>query len=247
VIAPGAVAAFARADVRALARDPLLRLILVAPIGLTGVLLLGVPLVENWAAGAFALDLAGYRPLVAAFIACVTMPIFLGAMAGLLMLEDRESGILPAVAVSPAGLRSYLVVRCGWAAGAAAVTIAGALALHGGLGVGALGVGALTAVALLGGGYAAVVALLVGSLAGDRLEGLVVVKALTLPLALVLLVETIDAPWSWLLAVLPSYAPVVALLDGMAGKPLAAVVAFGVLQLAVWLGLLVHRMVRRVG
>jgi fluoroquinolone transport system permease protein len=242
VIAPGAVAAFARADLRSLARDPLLRLTLIAPVGLMGVLLIGVPLVENWVGGAFALELAPYRPLVVAFIVCVTMPIFLGAMGGLLMLEDRESGILPAVAVSPVGLRSYLVVRCGWAASGAAVTIAGALTIHGGVAV-----GALAAVALLGGGYAAVVMLLVGSLAGDRLEGLVVVKALTLPLALVLLVEAIDAPWSWLLAALPSFAPVVALLDGMEGRPLVAVVAFGTVQLAIWLGLLLRRVVRDVG
>lgn len=236
--------AFARADLRALSRDPLLRLLLVAPVGLMGVLLIGVPLAEGWIDAAFGLEVARYRPLLVAFIAGVTMPLFLGAMAGLLVLEDRESGILPAVAVSPAGLRSYLLVRCGWTAAAAAMTVAGALALHGGVAAAVVAV-----IAILGGGYAAVVLLLVGTLAADRLEGLVVVKGLTLPLALVLLVETVDAPWSWLLAVLPSYAPVVALLDGMEARPLAPVAGtvFGVVQLALWAGVLVRLMVRRIG
>jgi fluoroquinolone transport system permease protein len=237
-----AVRAFASADLRALGRDPFLRLLLVAPVGLVGVLLIGIPLVEGWVAGASGIDLAPYRPLVVAFIACVTMPIFLGAMAGLLVLEDRESGILPAIAVSPAGLQSYLVVRCGWAAGAAAATVGGALSLYGGI---APGVVAL--VAVLGGGYAMVMLLLVGSLAADRLEGLVVVKALTLPLALPLLVAVVDAPWIWLLALLPSFTPVVALLAGVEARPLVPVAVFGVVQLGLWSWLLIRRMRGRIG
>jgi fluoroquinolone transport system permease protein len=237
-----AVRAFAAADLRALGRDPLLRLLLVAPGGLVAVLIIGIPLVEGWVAGASDIDLAPHRPLLVAFIACVTMPIFLGAMAGLLVLEDRESGILPAIAVSPAGLQSYLVVRCGWAAGAAAATLGGALSLYGGI---ALRVVAL--VAVLGGGYAMVVLLLVGSLADDRLEGLVVVKALTLPLALPLLVAVVDAPWTWLLALLPSFTPVVALLEGVEAQPLAPLAAFGVAQLGLWSWLLIRRMRRRIG
>jgi fluoroquinolone transport system permease protein len=234
---PGtAIAAFALADVRALARDPLLRLLLVAPLGLTGVLVLGVPLVEGFVDGAFGMDLTAHRTVLVAFLACVTMPLFLGAMAGLLVLEDRESGVLPAVAVSPAGLRSYFIVRCGWAGIAATATVAGALLLYGGASA-----GVVAATSVLGGGYAVVVLLLVGTLAGDRLEGMVVVKALTLPFALALLVGYLAAPWSWLLVVLPSYSPVVALLDGTSGRSLAPVIGVGVVQLSLWIWLLTHR------
>lgn len=231
-----AVGVFARADLRALARDPLMRLLLVAPIGLTGVLVLGVPLVEGYVDAAFGTDLAPHRPLLIAFLACVTMPLFLGAMAGLLVLEDRESGVLPAVAVSPAGLRTYLIVRCGWAAIAAFVTVAGALLLHGGIPI-----GVVTATSVLSGGYAVVVLLLVGSLAGDRLEGLVVVKALTLPLSLALLVEWLAEPFSWVLALLPSYGPVVALLHGTSGRAPTPLIALGAVSLGIWIGLLTRR------
>lgn len=236
-----AVTAFAVADLRALRRDPLLRMLMVAPLAMVGVLVIGVPLIEGWLADAYAFDLVPHRPLSIAFIACVTMPTFFGAMGGLLVLEDRESGVLPAIAVSPAGLRSYLVVRCAWAGTAALVTIAGALVLHGGTPV-----PALLLAAALGGGCAVVVLLLVGSLAGDRLEGMAVVKALTLPLALVLLVQVVDAPWSWLLAVLPSYGPAVALFDGLDARPLAPIAVFGAVQLGLWTALLVRRLVRRV-
>jgi len=235
-----AIAAFARADLRALARDPLLRLLLVAPLGLTGVLVLGVPLVEGFVEDAFGRDLTAHRMVLVAFLACVTMPLFLGAMAGLLVLEDRESGVLPAVAVSPAGLRSYLLVRCGWAGIAASVTVTGALILQGGVSP-----GVVAATSGLSGGYAVVVLLLVGTLAGDRLEGLVVVKVLTLPFALALLVEFLAAPWSWLLAALPSYGPVVALLHGTSGRPLAPVIGFGAVQLCLWIWLLTHRATHR--
>lgn len=235
-----AIAAFALADLRALARDPLLRLLLVAPLGLTGVLVLGVPLVEGFVDSAFGVGLTAHRAVLVAFIACVTMPLFLGAMAGLLVLEDRESGVLPAVAVSPAGLRSYLIVRCGWAGIAATTTVAGALILYGGVPL-----RVVAATSGLGGGYAVVVLLLVGTLAADRLEGLVVVKALTLPFALALLVEFLAAPWSWLLAVLPSHGPVVALLHGTSGRPLAPVIGVGVAQLSLWIWLLTRRATSR--
>lgn len=140
----------------------------------------------------------------------------------------------------PSGLRSYLIVRCGWAGIAASTTVAGALLLHGGTSL-----RVVAAASMLSGGYAVVVLLLVGILAADRLEGLVVVKALTLPFTLALLVEFLVSPWSWLLAVLPSYSPVLALLHGSSGRPLGPAIGVGVVQLSLWIWLLTHRATRR--
>jgi fluoroquinolone transport system permease protein len=237
-----ALVAFAVADARSLGRDPLLRSMLIAPIGLMGLLTVGVPLVEGWLAASYGLDLTPHRPVLVAFLTALVLPLFFGSLAGLLLLEDRGAGVLPAIAVSPAGLRSYLVVRLLWAGGAAAVAVAGALLIDGGVPSHVAGI-----TAVLSGGFAATLALLLGGLATDRLEGMAVAKAAMLPLSAVLLVTVVDAPWSWPLGSLPSYAPVVAVLDGMGGRPVWPVAGFGLVQHGAWIWLLARRVASRIG
>ncbi|GGI04209.1 hypothetical protein [Egicoccus halophilus] len=236
-----AARSFAVADGRALGRDPMLRLLAVAPLAMVGVVALGLPLVERWLDGSVGVDVTAARPALAAFLAAVTVPLFSGTMAGLLVLEDRECGVLPALAVSPAGLSAYLAVRLGWAGGAGGTIAALALALHGGYGA-----GVLIAVGLLTGGAAAVVALLVGGLAGDRLEGLAVTKAATLPLALPVLVWALGVPLGWLAAPLPTASAVYVLHAADTGAaPPVLLVAAGAAQLAVLGRLAWRRLVRR--
>ncbi|MFA9430329.1 hypothetical protein [Egicoccus sp. AB-alg2] len=236
----GATTAFAAADLRALGRDPMLRLLLLAPVAMIGALVVGVPLVEGWLAGAYDLDLRPYRPAVMAFIAAVALPLFAGTMAGLLLLEDRESGVLPAVAVSPAGLRTYLVVRGAWTAAIGGVVTVLALLLHGGVAVaGVLVTGVLAA------GCSEVVALLVGSLAGDRLEGIAVTKALTLPLALPVLAVALPGTLVWPFGVLPTAFPVWTLLASADGRSLWPLLFVGCAQLVVLGWLATRRLLRR--
>jgi fluoroquinolone transport system permease protein len=234
------VLALARADARALVRDPMLRAMLIAPLGLLGLLQVGVPLVEGWLGASYGIDLAPHRAIVVAFLVAVTLPLLFGAFAGLLLLEDRESGVLPAIAVSPAGVRSYLVVRCGWAAVATAVATGGALAIEPAIDpLHAILAGTLAA------GSAAVVALLVGGLATDRLEGMAVTKAMMLPLAASVLVWPLGTSRGWPLAVLPTFGPVAVLHHADRGGSLVVVAGIGLVATATWCTLLGRRLVRR--
>lgn len=198
----GPLRSFASADRRTLAGDPLLVLMLA-----------GIPLIVGglgWLVGPgaafiesrFGLDIAAHLPAIWAFVLLLHVPAMIGSLAGLLFLEDRDAGLLPALAVTPATVRSLFVYRMGLTVLVAAATaVLGSLALgirHPG------GLAGLLAAGSAAGAVASVPAVLMAALPGDRIQGMALMKAMALPLYLPLSWWFAAHPAGWLFLALPT-------------------------------------------
>lgn len=130
----------------------------------------------------------------------VVNALLIGWVVGFLMLEDRDEGMLTAVAVTPLGGRGYLGYR---AALAAALTLL--LTLYGiVLMAPALPPAPAALVCLLVALEAVLSAAVLPALARNKVEGLALTK-LTNILAIVPLAALLPAPWRYLFGVLPPY------------------------------------------
>ncbi len=170
---------FATADMRTLAGDRLLLMVLAGVPILAVAARLFATFGSAWIDRRYGLDLTPWLPLVWAFVLVVHTPIMIGGIVGLLLLEDADAGLLPALACTPAGRRSLLIYRLGVCvalsatAVVVAVPVAGAVHPAGWAGV------AFTAVATAA--VSIVPALLLAVVANDRLQGMAVFKAMSLP------------------------------------------------------------------
>ncbi|MBW3590452.1 MAG: hypothetical protein KY393_01145 [Actinobacteria bacterium] len=221
-----AARSFARVDARTLVTDRI-ALLLLAGIPLIALALRWVsgPGID-WMQTRYGVDLAPDLPAIAAFVLAIHVPVILGSMAGLLFLEDRDSGLLPAIAVAPAALRTLVVYRM------AATMLATALAVAGGMwvaGVGhpAGGVG-VAATAATGAAVATVPAVILAGVARDRVQGMALMKAITVPLYLPVAWWFVAGPAGWLFALAPTGWSARALWAGTAPQSAIAVVGCGV-------------------
>lgn len=239
--AGSAVRSLARVDRHTVLSDQLLVLLLAG--------LPAIALAARWFAGAgvdlvaarFDVDISPHLPAVWAFVLAVHVPVIVGSLVGLLWSEDRDAGVLPALALTPAGLGTLVAYRLGAAMAVGAVAVAGCLLLAG-VAPAAGGVG-LAATALAGGIVAAVPAALVGAFARDRVQAVVVLKAMTVPLYAPVGWWFVDSPVAWLLGLVPTAWAAQALWADTAAVAAFAVAAAAATT-AVTLAMLVPRMLR---
>lgn len=227
-----APAGYATMDLRSIARDPMLRLILAGPVALAAVARWGVPWLEGFVATRTATSLVAYRPLALGLLLPMVVPMLFGMLAGLRLLEDRDTGAVEVLAVTPVGAAGYLRYRAVTAGLAATLALALTLPISGMLEVSpALVVPAV----VLGGLVAPVFALLFGALASDQLEGLAVMKGSTLVLLAPLLLGVVEGVWTAPLYLLPTGWPVLALWHAADGARLAWTTAAGMVVVGAWL------------
>jgi len=197
-----AIRSFARVDRRTLLDDRLLLL-----------LLAGVPLIAGavrwfngpgltWVHTRYGLDLTEHLPLVWAFVLVVHTPTMFGAVTGLLFLEDRDAGLLPAITTTRPSLPVLLAYRLATTALITGAMVAIALPLAGAHHP--LGTAGTIATSLAAAAVSTVPAMLLATLAHDRVQGMALMKAISLPLYLPLAWWFIDHPAGWLLAAVPT-------------------------------------------
>jgi fluoroquinolone transport system permease protein len=239
----GAVRSLAGVDRHTLLSDGLL-LLLVAGIPLLAVLVrLGSGHGLAWLEGRTGSDLTVHLPLVWALVLVVHAPLMAGTITGMLFLEDRDAGLLPALATTRAGLRTLVAYRFVVAAVATVLAIAVSLPLAGA--EHAAGVPGVLVTAVAGGVVATVPAALLASLVRDRAAGIALVKAIGLPLYLPLAWWFFDGPWGWLFAIVPTAWAAQALwAETLAGAALFA--AGGVVTSLAWTGVALQRLRRSI-
>lgn len=160
-----------RADLRNITRDPLLVLAAVIPLLLALLLRYGFPAATR--AAAPHLQLAPHADLAVAWM-LVQAPLLYGFAVGFLLLDERDENVLAAIAVTPVGklgwLRYRVLLPCAWAlvAGVAMVFAAGLVTVPPLRLLAAVGLSALEA---------PLVALLLASIAADKVQGLALAKA----------------------------------------------------------------------
>lgn len=223
----GAVRSMAAVDLRTLMGDRILLLLLggipLIALALRWVTGPGVP----WIDARYGFDLGPHIPAVQAFVLVAHLPVIFGALTALLFLEDRDAGLMPALAVTPAGVASLVAYRLAAAAVVTGLAVGGGMALAGAKHpAGWVGV---LAVAAAGGCVAAVPVVVLASLAKDRVQGMALMKVITLPLYLPVAWWFVDGPAGRLFALIPT---------GLAAKALWAAEPLGAVGFAAGCGLL---------
>jgi fluoroquinolone transport system permease protein len=204
IVSARVLAAFGRNDVRGTYRDPLLVMVVVAPvIWTTGVAVL-TPRVTALLARRNAFDLVPYYPLILTAFLLLTSIIISGALAAFLVLDEIDAGTLTALRVSPVPLSMFFAYRAVTVLVVTTVYVVATISFSGLLGPGLIP--ALVPIGLLAGVSAVVTLLLITATARNKIQGLAMVRALGMLIAgLPCLPWFIDSDWNLAFGVLPPY------------------------------------------
>jgi fluoroquinolone transport system permease protein len=195
----------------------------------------------GWAERRYGVPLVHHLPLAAALLLVLHTPVMFGSLTGLLLLEDRDAGLLRPLAATRASLSVLLTYRLAATAALTTVALTVCLPLSGvGHPAGAVGV---LATAVAAGAVSVVPALLLAGIATTRVQGVAVMKVIGLPLYLPLATWFIAGQAAWLAAPIPTAWVVWA---AWAGSPAAALgFAVGAVALAAAAGVALARRWRR--
>lgn len=241
-----AVRAFGRNDLISLRRDPMLRFLAAAPFFYLAVLRFTLPPLTAMLREQYGFDLAPYHPLIVSMFLVLGAPAVLGALAGLMLLEEKDTGTLQALRVAPVAMPVFALYRVATLTAVTTAFVTLAVALSGFLPAGGAGMAGTAAAALCAGLTAAVVATLMALAAGNKVEGLAVVRGVgTLLFALPLLPWFLPEPWGLLFGVLPSYWAAKVFWVAAEGGAVAPWLAGGIAVNCAYLALLVRAYARR--
>jgi fluoroquinolone transport system permease protein len=196
--------AFGRNDIHGTYRDPLLVMIVLAPvIWTTGVAFL-TPLFTEMLARRYEFDLAPYYPLVLTAFLLLTSIIIVGGLGAFLVLDEVDAGTLTALRVTPVPLRDFFGYRAATVVVVTTVYVVATTSLSGILAPRMLA--ALIPIGLLSGLSAVVCLLLIVAVARNKIQGLAMVRGLGMLIAgLPCLPWFIDSGWNLAFGVLPPY------------------------------------------
>jgi fluoroquinolone transport system permease protein len=203
-ISAKALAAFGRNDIRGTYRDPLLVMVVVAPVvWTTGVAVL-TPLFTQMLAERYAFDLVPYYPLVLTAFLLLTSIIIVGGLASFLVLDEVDAGTFTALRVTPVPLSTFFAYRAGTVMVVTTVYVIATMSFSGILEPGL--VPELVPIGLLAGLSAVVTLLLIVALAGNKIQGLAMIRGLGMLIAgLPCLPWFIHSGWNLAFGVLPPY------------------------------------------
>jgi fluoroquinolone transport system permease protein len=200
----GWLAAVVHIDVHTTLRSALLVIVLAGPILLAVALRFGYPPLAGHLRTQLGLDLAGYQPVMLASLVVLHVPLIIGMVGALLILDDIDDRTLLVLRVSPVTLPRYLAYRAVSVAVAAAVALVVTVPLSG-LAAGQ-DIAAMLPALVLAAAQAPLIALATAAFARNKVEGLTALKLLG-----AVLTATAPAMWwlpgsaSWALMVLPPY------------------------------------------
>ncbi|CAN5624003.1 fluoroquinolones efflux ABC transporter permease [soil metagenome] len=198
------VLAFGANDARNVRRDSMLLTFLLAPLLAVLVLRLAVPLVTAYLDRRYGFDLTPYYPLLLSLFV-LGLPSGFGSLAGFMVLDERDDDTLTALRVTPASISGYATYRIITAIALSFLYTLGCISLTG-LAPGSL-LPDLIPAALLAGLFSPLVALMLATLANNKVEGLALGKAFGIFLLGPLAAYFVVPNWQLLLGILPTYWP----------------------------------------
>jgi len=198
------LAAFGHNDIRGTYRDPLLVMLVLAPvIWTTGVAVL-TPMVTDLLAERYDFDLVPYYPLVLTAFLLLTSIIVTGGLAAFLVLDEIDAGTFAALRVTPVPLSAFFGYRAATVMAITGVYVIATLSLSGILEPGLIP--ALVPIGIVAGLSAVVTLLLIVAVAGNKIQGIAMVRVLGMLIAgLPCLPWFIDSAWGLAFGVLPPY------------------------------------------
>jgi fluoroquinolone transport system permease protein len=199
-----ALLAFGRNDIRGTYRDPLLVMIVFAPVIWTSGVYILTPRFTTMLADRYDFDLVPYYPLILTAFLLLTSIIIVGGLAAFLVLDEVDAGTLAALRVTPIPLSMFFSYRAGTVMAVTTVYVIVTLSFSGILEPGIWP--ALIPIGLLSGVSAVVTMLLIVALANNKIQGLAMLRALGMLIAgLPCLPWFIDSGWNLAFGALPPY------------------------------------------
>jgi fluoroquinolone transport system permease protein len=199
-----ALAAFGRNDLRGTYRDPLLVMLVLAPVIWTACVAVLTPMFTDMLAARHRFDLVPYYPLILTGFLLLTSIIIAGGMAAFLVLEEVDAGTLAALRVAPVSLSTFFGYRAGTVMLVTTVYVVATMSSSGILEPGLTF--ALIPIGMLAGLSAVVTLLLIVAVAGNKIQGIAMMRALGMLIAgLPCLPWFIDSAWNLAFGVLPPY------------------------------------------
>jgi fluoroquinolone transport system permease protein len=198
------LAALGRNDLRGTYRDPLLVMIVVAPVvWTTGVAVL-TPRFTDMLAQRYDFDLVPYYPLLLTAFLLLTSIVIVGGLAAFLVLDEIDAGTLAALRVTPLPVSGFFAYRAATVVVVTAAYVIATMSFSGILDPGAAP--ALIPIGLLAGLSAVVTLLLIVALASNKIQGLAALRGLGMLIAgLPCLPWFIHSDWGLVFGVLPPY------------------------------------------
>ena len=201
--------AFGANDLKSVRRDPALFYMLVIPPLMVPAARFLLPSASAYLSEDFGFDLVPYYPMLLSFFFVLQIPMLFGVLVGLLVLDEKDDDTLMALRVTPISMRAYTLYRGAAAVLLSALYVCIALPLTGLLPSSLLR--ATVPIALLSGTTAPVFALLLATLARNKVEGLALMKALSVLMLGPLAAYFVGPYWQLVFGVLPTYWPAKAL------------------------------------
>lgn len=199
-----ALRAFGINDIRGTYRDPLLVMIVVAPVIWTSAVALLTPRVTAMLTRVHHFNLVPYYPLILTGFLLLTSIIIVGGLAAFLVLDEADAGTLTALRVTPVPLSMYFAYRAATVMVVTTVYVITTLSFSGILDPSLIP--ALIPIGLLAGLSAVVTLLLIIAMASNKIQGLAMLRALGMLIAgLPCLPWFIHSGWSLTFGVLPPY------------------------------------------
>lgn len=225
-------------DLKNIRRDALLAWVMLFPMLLALLLRYGAPALQEVLQVQLAFDLTPYYPLLMSGYV-MTAPSIVGMVTGFLLLDERDARVMTALLVTPLAPRTYLAYRL---SAPLLVGFVVTLACYPLAGLTPLPVGDLLAVAGMGALSAPFIALLLVTLAPNKVAGFTLVKLFNLVNLLPTIAYFFEPPVQYLAGVMPTFWPMKMLWLAQAGDGYAAVAAGGLLVNGLVLVLLLWRL-----
>ncbi|MED5812687.1 ABC transporter permease [Mycolicibacterium sp. 050232] len=199
-----ALAAFGRNDIRGTYRDPLLVMVVLAPVIWTSLVAILTPKVAQMLAERYDFDLVPYYPLVLTAFLLLTSIIIAGGLGAFLLLDEVDAGTMAALRVTPVPMSTFFGYRAVTVMVVTTIYVIATLSFSGILEPGLTA--ALVPIGLVAGLSAVVTLLLILALASNKIQGIAMLRALGMLIAgLPCLPWFIDSPWNLAFGVLPPY------------------------------------------
>lgn len=187
-------------DLQNVRRDPLLAWIGILPFVLAFAYRF-VPLLRDTLLARFAFDLEPYYTLIASsFVGAA--PGISGMIAGFLLLDERDDGVLTAITVTPVAPAAYVAYRIAAPLVAGFVTTVAAYPI---IGLAPLALHDLLAISAVAALSAPFTALFLATFAQNKVAGFAIVKVLNLIGLAPIAAWFIDEPQQWIAGIVPSY------------------------------------------
>ncbi|MGB3331259.1 MAG: ABC transporter permease [Mycobacterium sp.] len=198
------LAALGRNDLRGTYRDPLLVMVVLAPVIWTSGVAVLTPRFTAMLAQRYDFDLVPYYPLVLTAFLLLTSIIIAGGLGAFLVLDEVDAGMLAALRVTPVSLSVFFAYRAATVLVVTTIYVIATLSFSGILRPGM--VPSLIPIGLLSGLFAVVTLLLILAMASNKIQGLAALRGLGMLIAgLPCLPWFIGSGWNIAFGVLPPY------------------------------------------